>query len=117
MSPDDAVDVAMRGPFEDGHDGEQLDPPTPEVEAAMRSFLRALDKARPGIEYDVGYDAMEGLTVDFPYTDIDEMVAVIMWNDSKRAVVCGPGRVAAVGAPRAEAASLVPEVLARLDAR
>lgn len=118
MSPDEAIDAVMRGPFE--CDDIALDPPTPEVEAAMRAFLRALVEARPGVEYDVGYDVMEGLTTEFHGESFDALVSVIMWNDSKIVVVCGPtgdARLPAMKAPRAEAASLVPDVLARLDAR
>ena len=118
MTPDEAVDAVMRGPFE--CDNIAFDPPLPEVEAAMRAFLCALVEARPGVEFDVGYDVMEGLTVEFHGESIDALVSVVMWNDSKIAVVCGPtsyGRSHAVSAPRADAASLVPAVLARLDAR
>ena len=116
MSPDEAVDAVMRGPFE--CDGITLDPPSPAVEAAMRSFLRALVEARPSIEYDVGYDVMEGLTVEFHAASIDALVSVIMWNQSTHAHVCGPtgpARLPAVGAVFAESASLVPEALRRVD--
>ena len=113
MSPDEAVDAVMRGPFE--CDNIALDPPSPAVEAAMRAFLRALVEARPGVEYDVGYDVMEGLSAELGAAC---GVAIIMWNQSTHAHVCGPtgpARLPAVGAAFAEAASLVPEALRRVD--
>lgn len=63
MTPDEAVDAVMRGPFEDTHDGERLPPPSPEVERAARRFLRALLARRPLVTFSTHYDAMEGIEV------------------------------------------------------
>lgn len=118
MTPDEAIDAIMRGPFDGiGRFDHVFEPPCAGVEAAMRGFLRAFVEAAPDVEYDAGYDAMHGISIEFHASSIDELVSVSAWNDSAIVVVCGPageGRLPAVSAPRAEAASLVPAVLERL---
>lgn len=113
MTPDEAVDAAMRGPFEDSHDGERLPPPTPEVERATRAFVRTLAKAVRGIAYEVEYDAMEGLAVTIGTTG----VSVSLFN-SGYAIVTGPRgdlRDAPASRPLANANDLVLDMLRRVD--
>lgn len=119
MTPDERIDEIMKGPFDGiGRYDHVYEPPTPEVEAAMRTFLRALVEARPDVPYDVGYDAMHGLTVDVGSEEIDELVSVSMWNDDTYVTLTGPSgtmRVQARCVPRAESVTLIPELLTRVD--
>lgn len=120
MTPDEAIDAVMRGPFDGiGRFDHVFEPPTPEVEAAMRVFLRALVEARPGVAYDVGYDAMHGITVDIGTSiEVDLLVSVSMWNDDSWATLSGPmgtDRVKTRVVPRSEATSLVQDALDRID--
>lgn len=115
MTPDEAVDAAMRGPFEDSHDGEQLDPPTPEVADAMRSLLRSLIAARPALDYTLAYDAMAGLIVYLEEGGADVSVSILNGGFATLHGPSGGARVAVASVRYDEANTLVQGALERLD--